>query len=49
MESVEIQGDIELDIDNLEYDSRLIKKNGLFFAVKGYQVDGYNFVEQAAA
>lgn len=49
MESVEVQGDVDLEIDSIEYDSRLIKKNGLFFAVKGFNVDGYDFVEQAVA
>ncbi len=31
----------------MEYDSRLCKPNSLFFAVKGYQQDGYDYVAQA--
>ncbi|MBU8932927.1 MAG: UDP-N-acetylmuramoyl-L-alanyl-D-glutamate--2,6-diaminopimelate ligase [candidate division Zixibacteria bacterium] len=47
LESIEVQGDIDLDIDHIEYDSRLIKENGLFLAVKGFQQDGYDYVQQA--
>ena len=38
-----------MEIGQIEYDSRLLKENSLFVAVKGYQEDGYDFVEQANA
>ncbi|MFZ5980332.1 MAG: UDP-N-acetylmuramoyl-L-alanyl-D-glutamate--2,6-diaminopimelate ligase [Candidatus Zixiibacteriota bacterium] len=47
IENAVITGDGSVSIENIEYDSRLVKKNALFFAVKGYKVDGYDFVEQA--
>lgn len=47
IEGAVVTGPEDLEIENLEYDSRAIKPNGLFFAVKGYKTDGYNFVESA--
>jgi len=47
VDGAEITGDPTLTIDNVEYDSRLVKPNGLFFAVKGFTADGYDYVPQA--
>ena len=44
-----MHGDPKVEIDQVEYDSRLIKENALFVAVKGYKSDGYDYVEQAKA
>lgn len=44
-----LTGDGSLEISNIEYDSRMVKAGSLFFAVKGFKVDGYDFVEQARA
>ena len=49
LEHKEIFGNPDIEIENLEYDSRLIKQNGLFIAVEGYKVDGFNFVDSAVA
>ncbi|UCG63088.1 MAG: UDP-N-acetylmuramoyl-L-alanyl-D-glutamate--2,6-diaminopimelate ligase [Candidatus Zixiibacteriota bacterium] len=40
-------GNPEVEIENIEYDSRRIEPGGLFVAVKGFKVDGYNYVAQA--
>lgn len=42
-----LTGDGSLSIENIEYDSRLSKPGGLFFAVKGFAVDGYDYVRHA--
>lgn len=42
-----IYGDADLEIENIEYDSRMMKPNSLFIAVTGYKTDGYNFIEDA--
>lgn len=34
-------------IEHIEYDSRLVQPGTLFFAVKGFKRDGYDFVAQA--
>ncbi|MDX9856193.1 MAG: UDP-N-acetylmuramoyl-L-alanyl-D-glutamate--2,6-diaminopimelate ligase [candidate division Zixibacteria bacterium] len=47
VEGAVLTGDGSIEIENIEYDSRLVKPNSLFFAVKGYRVDGYDFVRQA--
>jgi UDP-N-acetylmuramoyl-L-alanyl-D-glutamate--2,6-diaminopimelate ligase len=47
VEDARLAGDGSVEIDQLEYDSRLIKRPALFFAVKGFKVDGYDYVEQA--
>ncbi len=49
IEGAVITGDANVDIKQIEYDSRLIKPGGLFVAVKGYRRDGYDFVEAARA
>ncbi len=43
----DVIGNPDVEIENIEYDSRLIKENGLFIAVSGYQVDGYDYVNDA--
>jgi len=42
-------GRTDIEIEAIEYDSRLVRKNTLFFAVKGFSHDGYDFVPQAKA
>ena len=42
-----VTGDASIEIGHLEYDSRLMKPNSLFFAIKGYEMDGYDFVGSA--
>ena len=46
---MEIIGDPEVVIDNLEYDSRMMRQNGLFFAIQGFQTDGFEYVKDAVA
>ena len=47
IEDAVVTGDGEVEISQIEYDSRIIKENALFFAIRGYQRDGYDFVAQA--
>ncbi|MDF1544771.1 MAG: UDP-N-acetylmuramoyl-L-alanyl-D-glutamate--2,6-diaminopimelate ligase [bacterium] len=42
-----ITGDQSVEITHMEYDSRLVKPGSLFFAIKGYAQDGFDFVEDA--
>lgn len=37
----------DIDIDNISDDSRMIKQNGLFIAVKGLSVDGNKYIDKA--
>lgn len=38
-----------MEIKQIEYDSRLVKPNSLFFAVRGFNQDGYDFVADAVS
>lgn len=40
-------GNVDVDIQSIEYDSRQAKNNSLFVAIKGFKFDGYNFVKSA--
>lgn len=42
-----MDGNADTEIEQIEYDSRLIEPGSLFVAVKGYERDGFDFVDQA--
>jgi UDP-N-acetylmuramoyl-L-alanyl-D-glutamate--2,6-diaminopimelate ligase len=42
-----VSGDTGTEITGLCYDSRMVKKGGLFFALKGVAADGHRFIEAA--
>lgn len=42
-----LKGSLDANISNISYDSRGIKKNGLFFCTKGFEVDGHNYASSA--
>lgn len=42
-----LQGTIELEIDKLVYDSRLVEKNSVFVCIEGTVADGHEFAQKA--
>ena len=44
---IEFVGDKSLDIAMLAFDSREVKENALFFAVRGTQTDGHDYIDKA--
>ena len=44
---LEIEGDKDLDIRSIDFDSRKVEQGTLFFAVKGTQVDGHDYIDKA--
>ena len=44
---LDIKGNKDIDILDITFDSRNVKPNSLFFAVKGTQVDGHNYIDKA--
>ena len=46
---VSVSGKTDLDIKALCFDSREVMPKSLFFAIKGTQADGHNFIEKAIA
>lgn len=43
----DICGNDEIDINDIEIDSRQIKKGGAFIAIRGTQADGHDYIEKA--
>ena len=46
---MEIEGDKDVDILDMTFDSRKVKDGSLFFAVRGTQVDGHDYIDKAVA
>jgi len=42
-------GNMEVEVNNVVFDSRKVKEGCVFVAVKGTQVDGHEYIEQAVA
>jgi len=42
-----INGYVDINIDNVSYDSREIKPNSLFICIKGNNADSHNFIDEA--
>ena len=47
LEGLKVKGSLDVDISNLDTDSRNIKDNGLFIAIKGFETDGHNYIQDA--
>ena len=48
VEIVEIKADESVNVSGICYDSREIRAGELFIAIKGYETDGHNYIEDAA-
>lgn len=42
-----LQGSLETEVSDIAYDSRKVKKNGMFVAIEGTVVDGHKFIPSA--
>lgn len=47
LENYEIDGDNNVEINKIEYDSKKIEKNDIFVAIKGFEADGNDFIVDA--
>ena len=47
LEGLKVRGNLEEEITNLDKDSRNIKEEGLFVAIKGFNEDGHEYVNAA--
>ena len=49
LDPISITGDQDIEITNVEYDSRSVREGTLFVAIHGFEKDGYDFVAGAVA
>jgi UDP-N-acetylmuramoyl-L-alanyl-D-glutamate--2,6-diaminopimelate ligase len=47
IENYKSKGDLDIDVLSIEDNSKNVKPGSLFVAIKGYDFDGHNFVEEA--
>ena len=47
IEGLKVKGDLDVEIANLDKDSRKIGEGSLFIAVKGFEADGHDFIPKA--
>ena len=47
LEGLKVKGNLDIEITNIDSDSRKIQKNGLFVAIKGFDVDGHDYIKEA--
>ena len=47
IEGLKVRGNLDTEITHLDKDSRNIKENGLFIAIKGFEADGHEYIETA--
>ena len=49
IDGIKAKGNLDIDIKNVESDSRNIKKDGMFVAIRGFETDGHTYIESAIA
>ena len=47
LENLKAKGDLDIDIINIESNSKKIEKGGLFVAIKGFAFDGHQYIKEA--
>lgn len=47
LEGLKVKGDLEQDIKEIESNSKKVKENYLFIAIKGFDVDGHQYIGNA--
>ena len=47
IDGLKAKGELEVDISSIAHDSRKVKENGMFIAIKGFETDGHKYIKQA--
>ena len=47
LENLKVKGNLDTEIKGIEKSSNEVKEGYLFVAIKGFTVDGHNFIEDA--
>ena len=45
IEGIKAKGNLEIDIPDITNDSRKVKENSMFIAVKGFETDGHKYIK----
>ena len=46
-EIIKSKGDLDIEINQIQYDSRAVKEGDMFIAVVGFKTDGHNYIASA--
>ena len=44
VEILSVNGQVDIDIEDISYDSRKVKQNSMFLCIRGNTVDGHNYI-----
>ena len=47
IDNLKAKGNLDIEIEGIENNSKNVKKDFLFVAIKGFSVDGHEYIEQA--
>ena len=47
IEGLKAKGNLDIDVTNIECDSKKIQKGDMFVAIKGYDSDGHDYIDEA--
>ena len=47
LENLKLKGDLDLEIEGIESNSKNVKPGFLFIAIKGFSVDGHKYINNA--
>ena len=47
VEILSVNGQVDIDIEDISYDSRKVKQNSMFLCIRGNTVDGHNYIDDA--
>ena len=47
IEIIDYKGDLNIALSGIEIDSRKVRQNDIFIALRGTKIDGHNFIEKA--
>ena len=47
LEGLKARGNIDIEIEGIAFNSKEVKENYLFVAIKGFETDGHKYVEEA--
>ena len=49
LENLKVKGSLDIDVPNIKNDSRAVKSGDMFVAIKGFDIDGHEHINEACA